>query len=301
MTVCVAAISSTGTIVGAADRQLTLPGKSSQPNRAKIYHFDEHGITLMWAGDSAAFGAVLGDFRTRLKALPIAQRRRIPVSDYVKMWQDIFGEFLARHAEQDILKRVGFTRASLLAKKATLNADGVRHLLTMMVDYVPPNVDRVEVLIVGHDEMEPHLWRCDNAQAFCHDVEGFVAIGEGGNEADSQLRFAGYTTAASPAEALILTHFAKRRGERAPTVGRTTDMFMRGNVFPSAFQVTDSWIAEFDRLYSATVRKESAAIRRAAARAEQFLRTPSPKDFIKPLRASPIGAKRLRPTSTHGP
>jgi hypothetical protein len=60
-------------------------------------------------------------------------------------------------------------------------------------------------------------------------------------------------------ETLSLTYFAKRRGETAPGVGVTTDMFIRA-ANRQWFEISADWLVAFDQEYQEYVRAERAAL-----------------------------------------
>jgi hypothetical protein len=100
-------------------------------------------------------------------------------------------------------------------------------LVGIVTGFALPEDHDVEVIIAGHDDSGAHIWSIRNDTPYCHDVEGFAAIGIGADHADSELRFAGFTPYQDAPHALMMAYFAKRRAEFAPGVGRMTDLTTR--------------------------------------------------------------------------
>lgn len=179
MTVCVAAISKNGTIVGAADRMVTTLTER-EPRRSKIFHFDTFPISLMYAGTipfaSAAIGAV---------AVEMQQYR--PQTITVELLANSFANYCARAfgimAERALLISIGTDRATLLAPDCSVPQQLRDDLLLKVQEYHPPETD-LSVLVVGRDPDErPCLWRVVNTVADSCNLEGFAAIGTGADEA----------------------------------------------------------------------------------------------------------------------
>lgn len=107
MTVCVATMANNGVLVFAADRMLTRGVTQTEPNNAKIYHFDgPPPVTVMWAGASTVFAEVI---QACIEATRKKPDRCKTISDYVSLYCDSFAEYLGKRAERTVLTRLGLT------------------------------------------------------------------------------------------------------------------------------------------------------------------------------------------------
>lgn len=248
MTVCVATMANNGGLFCAADRMLTRGSTQTEPNQAKIYNFHEiPNITIMWAGSPAIFAEAIQALLTEAKRAPDKYQT---VQSVVRLYCDCFSELVANRAERAILTPLGLDRGALVSNK--VSNDRARYLVEMVSSYGLLDDESVETIFAGHDAMGAHIYKTHNSANWCHDIEGFAAIGIGAEHADSQARFAGFTRFAMPPEALMVAYLAKRRAELAPGVGRVTDMCMRWakvegtGVIPYAALPTP-WITALDQ------------------------------------------------------
>jgi hypothetical protein len=294
MTVGVATWANNGTLFFAADRMLTRGTVQTEPQSAKIYNFDAPlPVTVLWAGSPTLFAEVLNPCLSIAKKHP---SKYTTIEAYVDLYCSTYTGAIGKRAERAILGRLGMTRTDLVSNK--VSNDRAKYLIQAVTEYQLGIDETVEVILAGHDDAGPHIWRIYDGAPACHDVEGFAAIGIGADHADSQLRFAGFTKSASPSEALILAYLAKRRAELSPGVGKATDLCMRG-VDRKWFGIPNNWIdtfgSEYDRFVAAEKEALRAAINSTVEAMAEMLAPVTP-----PLPVDPGAAPQSPPASTDG-
>lgn len=292
MTVCVATIAQDGAIFGAADRMLTRGETAAERPFTKIYHLETPvRASLMWAGDAAVFSEVLDGCVRDFTGKP---EKYTTVKDCVDLYCNQFAGYMGERAERAILTRLGLTRRDLTTNKVTY--DHARRLAQDIIDYYPPTHEPVTVIIAGHDSTGAHLWTVFDTIPSCHDVEGYAAIGLGARHAYSQLEFAGYSTKATPPEALVLAYMAKRRGEAAPGVGKATDMFSR-QAGQDHWEIPEAWLKIFRDEFEKLAEAERIVLRTTVKSVFGIMQQMAIK---QPEAPSPGEAPQSPPESAHG-
>ncbi|HEY4129860.1 MAG TPA: hypothetical protein VGM50_04555 [Gemmatimonadaceae bacterium] len=267
MTVGIATLAQNGTLVFAADRMLTRGATQTEPGRSKIYWWpDPIPHTVLWAGSAATYGEVIQMYRRTVG--PHSRGKYPTIHSLVEAYSKCFSEMVGARAERDLLGRLGMTRQSLTS--SGVPHDRAMALISQVFEYALPSDDDVHLILAGHDAHGVHIWTIHNEAPSCHDVECFASVGEGWEHADAQLRFAGFTSNRSAPEALTLAHFAKRRAESAPTVGRATDIRIGGadGIFSA---IPEEWVASLDKTYDDFVIAERKSLERAIGEATSFM------------------------------
>lgn len=267
MTVGIATMANNGSIILAADRMVTRGTTQTEPSRSKIYWWNDplpHAV--VWSGSAAIFGEVIQEYRRF--AGPADAKKYPTLQSLVQLYCNCFAELIGSRAEREVLTRLGLDRNSLVSSKVP--TDRAMHLIRMVTEQTLAAEDDVQVIFAGQDPHGLHVWTILNQTPLNHDVEAFATIGVGGEHADAQLRFGGYTMSATPAEALMLAHFAKRRAETAPHVGKATDIAIAtGNQFS---YVPIEMIEALDEFYDAFVVAERAALSTAIRDTNTFMK-----------------------------
>lgn len=84
---------------------------------------------------------------------------------------------------------------------------------------------RVEFVVAGKDEGSCCIYTITNpGQKICHNVIGYVAIGTGGPHAIYQFLDSEYKKSMEKKEVLEIVELAKKRSEKAPGVGKATEI-----------------------------------------------------------------------------
>ena len=293
MTVCVAAMANNGLIVCAADRMLTRGVTESEPDAAKIYNVT-HGfpLTVMWAGSAAVFGEVIQDYFVHVKQTP---EKYQSVGACVDLYCKVFLAYLGNRAEREVLGRLGLTRRDLISNQVTDRRAGT--LIDLVTSFDVPDEDYVESIFAGHDASGSHIWRTLNAKSYCQDIEGVAVIGTGASLALAQMQLMAHTPKADMLATIIGVYFAKRRAEGAVGVGKATDMCIRVDASPTAFEVPQTDLAAFGESYEDYASNERQALANAIrSRTEMMM------SALKPREGSPLESAPTPPSaSTGGP
>jgi hypothetical protein len=274
VTVCVAAICTDDTVIGASDRMITSGDIQFEPPQTKIINIST-SIAVMIAGDTAIQTEVLyrtrADVARRIEAQPEEWWR---VSDVAELYRKYYNEAVARRSEQAILAPLGLTHATFLAQQRGMSPQLVRQIATELLNFEAP---AAEVIISGVDNMGlgdtpmPHIYVVSNGRVSCQDVVGFAAIGAGYWHAESQFMFARHTRAKPPAESLLLTYAAKKRAEVAPGVGGDTDMFIVGPTLGSYVPINPNVLLKLEEIYQSAQSKHRSADFNSIAEVNHFV------------------------------
>lgn len=310
MTVCVAAICEvSGTSLGASDRMLTAGDVQFQPPTPKCFPLTT-SIVLMTAGDMLVQAELVSEMNEQVLSLLSADPKPdwLKVHDMAVMYADMYAGLKAKRAEADILKPLGLTLETFIARQNQLSQQLVSQIATELIG---KNLPGVEAILAGIDRTGAHIYTVANGTVNCHDAVGFAAIGSGWYHANSQLMFARHGKQASFGRTLALIYTAKKRAEVAPGVGAETDMFaIRG--LGSHFEVGDHVMAEFQTSFAKAVighaEVDAIAQRTADDYITQLLRPPQPAGQEKqqtPDGETPVdghtGGEEPTPTSKANP
>lgn len=90
---------------------------------------------------------------------------------------------------------------------------------------------RVDFVIAGKDENSCYIYTITNpGQKVCHNAIGYVAVGSGGPHAIYQFLDSEYKKSMDKEEVIAIVKSAKKRSEKAPGVGRETQITEIGGV-----------------------------------------------------------------------
>jgi hypothetical protein len=86
-----------------------------------------------------------------------------------------------------------------------------------------------EAIIAGVDSTGPHIYHIDDpGLSVCRDRSAFWAIGIGARHFETNFMSSGYDRTFPLVSSMLLAFSAKKQAERAPGVGKITDMFIVG-------------------------------------------------------------------------
>lgn len=104
--------------------------------------------------------------------------------------------------------------------------------LALMINQVFRTYDpMVQFVIAGKDEDSCHIYTITNpGQKVCHDAIGYVAIGTGAPHAIYQFLDLEYRKSMTKKEVTEIVRLAKKRSEKAPGVGRETQITEIGGI-----------------------------------------------------------------------
>ncbi|MCG2771968.1 MAG: hypothetical protein L6277_07765, partial [Desulfobacterales bacterium] len=278
VTVCVAAMCGSDTIIGASDRMLTTGDIQFEPHQSKIIPVTR-SIICMVAGDSAMQAEILQYVQDIVnKRIEAEPQNWWNVRDVAELYDQYYNEARLKRAEKKILAPLGLDRNTFIDRQKQMDSELVRQLSAEMKYFTPPPISAI---FAGIDTSGPHIYVADNENVTCRDLAGFAAIGAGMWHANSQLMFAGHTKSKLLPETLLLIYYAKRRAEVAPGVGEGTDMFMVGPALGSYISVGDHVLAKLKEIYEAQQKREKNASIKANKSMYQYteeLRTTAPQE-----------------------
>jgi 20S proteasome alpha/beta subunit len=246
-------------IVGASDRMLTSGDIEFEPLQTKIYLLSDK-VVAMTAGDAAAQITIFSETHN-----DISNRGLVRVGEMAESWAGHFAEYRLRRNEAAILRPLGLDFKKLLARMGELPNELV---LRLQGEMRMRKLD-AQTIIAGVDEDGAHLYVvADPGTSICYDSIGFAAIGYGEWHARSQFMFNQYTKDWPFARTLLLTYSAKKRGEVAPGVGKTTDMF---TIMGTHLEVPSSMIDKFEAIYGESRVRERESTDKALEEADQYI------------------------------
>ncbi|HMD53817.1 MAG TPA: hypothetical protein VKJ65_04625, partial [Phycisphaerae bacterium] len=133
--------------------------------------------------------------------------------------------------------------------------------------------------------LEPHIY-CIRRNSFeCCDAVGYATIGSGARHVDAQFMQANFTRHFSLPKVIFLSYLAKRRAEKAPGVGKQTDMFLLGPTLAVNKNLeSDLDYKEMNKMYDEIVKSDEAKTESMRQKLAEFLKdklpfTPSEYDL----------------------
>ncbi len=177
---------------------------------------------VMLAGDALAPTDVIRDVRTEAKKEKVTDLRALA---------DLIAKTMANHRRrlvtENVLRRRGLDSFDdYYDRAASLPNDLVSTLDTEIASFEDVHeIADVEILLAGMDDSGPHLYLISKpGTSTCFDAIGYHAIGSGEQHAIATISSYGYVDLFNLNTALYLAYEAKRKAERAPGVGRETDI-----------------------------------------------------------------------------
>ncbi|PIU57546.1 MAG: hypothetical protein COS88_00755 [Chloroflexi bacterium CG07_land_8_20_14_0_80_51_10] len=175
-------------------------------------------VVALTAGDALAHTELL-----RKANCQIQRMSQPAISEIANLIESCFIEARQKLAENTILRRAGLDYATFLEEQRNLATDLA---FGLMSEYQKVELD-LELLILGVDGSGAHLYHIgDPGVTTCFDAIGYAAIGSGLPHAESFLTEADYSPKITLNRAIWLCYVAKRRSERAPGVGKATDVLV---------------------------------------------------------------------------
>ena len=141
-------------------------------------------------------------------------------------------------------------------------------------------------IICGTDETGAHIYFCDGTDLYPADSIGFAAIGSGAHHARSEFILGNHSRFDRFEHTILLAYTAKRRSQKAPGVGKQTDMFV---IPPTGrYFLNHANLERLERLYRQMQRSQDAAFNRAKK---------SIVDYVSELAAELKAAQAAAPTA----
>jgi 20S proteasome alpha/beta subunit len=209
-------------VVAAMDRMVTSEMLSIEfeQQQTKIHQLSSHCV-VMSAGDALAPADILRDAASEVRRLTNPSIRQI-----ARVINERFIEHRKQAVEETVLKPRGFRDLDDFYEK-------MRQLPPDIYTIIDDNINRFHVIsetscimsVAGIDDTGAHIYQvCDPGTTDCFDSLGFHATGSGEPHAVSLITSYDYTGRFPLNHAIWIAYESKRRAEKAPGVGRGTDM-----------------------------------------------------------------------------
>jgi hypothetical protein len=220
-----------------------------QEHQSKIYGFSPANVVSLGSGDA---NLALTISRLTHEKLRISGNQAT-VEEIATWYAESFSSVRQKRAEATYLAPLGLTTRSFLSRQRKLQREVVIDLIRKL--------DREELgvstIIAGMDGWEPHIYSVggtdkygqETSYAWCHDREGFLAIGAGADQFESLFTSSGYDQGWGLFETLLLMYSAKKKAEAVGGVGEFTSMLSFGEGINRAIFSPDPMIQALDRYY----------------------------------------------------
>jgi hypothetical protein len=279
VTVCVAAICDSSTVLGASDRMLTAGDVQFEPSQSKVWILTT-SIAAMVAGDSSLQAEILHevgrDMNARIQTEP---SNWWLVKDAAQLYGRYFNEVRRKRSETTILAPLGLDYNTFISRQSEMSDALVSKIATELINFSTPSV---AAIFAGTDPSGTHIYVCQDGSVECMDSVGFASIGIGRWHANSQFMFAQHDKSKPFPETLLLTYAAKKRAEVSPGVGKGTDMFTIGPRLGSYVKVHPDVVRQLEKMYRKRIGREKMASTRANAEVKNYvqnlIRAATPKE-----------------------
>ena len=222
MTVCVAAICDDGkTIVGFSDKMLTSRNIETEP-LTKIIPLTQH-ILVMMANDLLTHTDILEEIRKTVGEIKTEPKLDYDwkVRDIAKLYRDAYLTIRQERIEKEILSFYGLSMEIWQTQQHTLSQTILSNIISKIEYY---EMENIEAIIAGVDDIGTHLFVVRNEQVTCSDMIGYACIGIGAEQAESEFIFRRHNPEKEYAETLLTAFIAKKRAEAISGVGKETEM-----------------------------------------------------------------------------
>jgi hypothetical protein len=204
------------TVLCIADRMVTVGNVEFEQAESKIDRLNWGNAVCLIAGD------VDLAYQLKMETQRQLQNETASVEEIAQLFACNYALLRRRRAEAMYLTPIGLTVESFVAQQRLLDSEVAARLTT---DLQEESLG-VSAIIAGVDSTGAHIYRIQDpgGQAECCDRCGFLGIGSGGAQFETQFMLASYDRRWQPLEALLLMFSAKRRAEVSPGVGKATDL-----------------------------------------------------------------------------
>ena len=297
MTVCIAARAQ-NVIVAASDRMLTSGDVQFEPSAGTKIVSLTNSIFTMTSGD-AALQAEISGMVAREIAERVAQEPANwwKVSEVAGLYVKYYNFVRNNRAENAILSPLNLNINSFIANQRTMSDQLVNDLAKELLNFDIPDVSAI---FAGLDLYGAHIYVVYNNEANCEANVGFAAIGIGGRHASSQFMFAGHAWNSPFPDTLLLTHFAKKKAEAAPGVGRGTEMVTVGPNLGSLITIGEPALNKLDAEYQKVMKSEGTAFTRARRAIRTYVEELTKQAEATAATAAASPDKQTSPKTTDG-
>lgn len=202
-----------------SDKMITMPGLSQEfehetPKVAKI----NNSCLAISAGDALIPNDLFDYVNKDLRGIASPK-----IKDIVEKLKSCYARLRKKYIEEEFLSSRGFTIDSFYKNMSELSPQIAIPIDSKIVDYDLG----VDIVLGGKDDDGAHIYLILNPGiARCYNSMGYVATGSGMPHSLHSFITNNYHPDISFKEALFLAYEAKRLAERAPGVGRRTDIWV---------------------------------------------------------------------------
>lgn len=169
-----------------------------------------------------------------------------------------FATHRRRLVEENVLRPRGFkTFEEFHDRASSLPAELVASLDQEIVSFEDVHdIGGMDILLAGLDDTGPHLYLISEpGTSTCFDALGYHAIGSGDSQAIATISGHGFVDTFDPNTALYIAYEAKRKAERAPGVGRETDIRIIDS--SGVHEVPKEAMSKLEKIYQDKVESDS--------------------------------------------
>ena len=231
VTICIAAICDEGrSAIAISDRMYTTFSGSHgelqyEPAQTKGIALHNR-IAMLFAGDASVHDQLWWEVEAEKVRLGV-DSPEITVKWFADTYAKHYQLLRAKCIESEILSPFGLTAKSFLSEQQRMNPAFVGSITKKILNHAHFDLD---LIVVGLDESRGKgeiglIYTVREGKVNSENTAGFVAIGCGAPQAESELQLAGYTRSISYSRAMLLIYCAKKRAELVPGVGKETDIY----------------------------------------------------------------------------
>lgn len=230
MTICIACTCEqssknpkNGKIIAISDRMITVDALMLEFEHAlpKLEEITQSSLVML-AGDALTPTDIIRDVKSHSRKEKVTDLRSL-----ARLVAETLANHRKRLVEENVLRPRGFVSFEDYYENATsVPSDLANTLDQEIVSFEDVHdIAGVDILLAGLDDTGPHIYLVSSpGTSTCFDAIGYHAIGSGDSQAIATISSYGYVDAFSSNTALYVAYDAKRKAERAPGVGRETDI-----------------------------------------------------------------------------
>jgi len=234
MTVCIAVIYYNGGVVAVSDKMLSTADATFEPDGdcKKIFRLFKT-IHALNAGHVGLQAEIMQSMVIPLISIHNQNpQKEFTVVELVDLYVEHYNHAKRQRINNSIFAQYNLDLDSFLARQKEFSDIFTRDLMDQVARFQMPET---ATIIAGVDKsagvLEPHIYCIKGGYDIsveCCDAVGYATIGSGARLAEAQFMQANFNRHFELPKALFLSYLAKRHAEKAPGVGKETEMFLLG-------------------------------------------------------------------------
>lgn len=220
MTICIIAICENSRVILVSDRMLTISDISIEfEHPSSKIEILSNNCCAVTAGDALPCVDIFSNAKSIIK-----QHSSLSIKEIAEETKKSYIEQRAKTIEELLI----LPRQLKNIETFYENIQSLPSEIGLHIDNKIQNFDfEIDIMIGGVDEQGPHIYFVENPGTIaCYDSIGYCAIGSGNLHAELTFISYNYNTLMGINEALYVIYEAKKISERAPGVGKETDIFL---------------------------------------------------------------------------